>query len=152
MFLARVTGVVVATHKVASMTGHKLLIVEPLRVEPQARDSLVGTGRSFIVVDTVGAGQDEMVLIVQGSSARLTPETEKLPVDATIIGIVDTVNVENRTIFSRTNKANSRRKPAGWGTYQPAYADCSPRIAENKHASYGRSHPRRDPASADPNA
>ena len=100
MFLARVTGVVVSTQKVASMTGRKLLVVEPLRVEPQARDRLVGTGRSFVVVDTVGAGQDEMVLIVQGSSARLTPETEKLPVDAVIIGIVDTVNIENRTIFS----------------------------------------------------
>jgi ethanolamine utilization protein EutN len=100
MFLARVTGVVVSTQKVASMTGRKLLIVEPLRVESQERDRLVGTGRSFVVVDTVGAGQNEMVLIVQGSSARLTPETEKLPVDAVILGIVDTVNVENRTIFS----------------------------------------------------
>jgi ethanolamine utilization protein EutN len=100
MFLAKVTGSVVATQKVATMTGHKLLIVEPLRVEPGSRDRLIGTGRSFVVVDTVGAGLDETVLIVQGSSARLTPETEKLPVDATIIGIVDTVNVENRTIFS----------------------------------------------------
>jgi ethanolamine utilization protein EutN len=45
-----------------------------------------------------------MVLIVQGSSARLTPETEKLPVDATIIGIVDTVSVENKTIFSARAK------------------------------------------------
>ena len=59
MFLARVTGVVVATQKVASMTGHKLLTVEPLRVEPQQRDRLVGTGRTFVVVDTVGAGQGE---------------------------------------------------------------------------------------------
>jgi ethanolamine utilization protein EutN len=100
MFLARVTGSVVSTQKVASMTGHKLLTVEPLRVDPADRDRLVGTGRSFVVVDTVGAGQGEMVLIVQGSSARLTPQTEKLPVDAAIIGIVDTVNVENRTIFS----------------------------------------------------
>jgi ethanolamine utilization protein EutN len=100
MFLARVTGSVVATQKVASMTGHKLLVVEPLRVEPARRDSLVGTGRSFVVVDTVGAGQGELVLIVQGSSARLTPETEKLPVDATIIGLVDSVNVESKTIFS----------------------------------------------------
>lgn len=100
MFLAQVTGVVVATQKVASMTGHKLLTVEPLRVEPQKRDRLVGTGRTFVVVDTVGAGQGEMVLIVQGSSARLTPETEKLPVDCTIIGIVDTVNVESKTLFS----------------------------------------------------
>src|SRR5262245_45157037 len=100
MFLAKVTGSVVATQKVESMTGRKLLTVEPLRVDPQTRDRLVGTGRTFVCVDTVGAGQDEMVLIVQGSSARLTPETEKLPVDAAIIGIVDTVNVENQTIFS----------------------------------------------------
>jgi ethanolamine utilization protein EutN len=100
MFLARVTGSVVATQKVASMTGRKLLTVEPLRVDPATAGRLVSTGRSFVVVDTVGAGQGETVLIVQGSSARMTPETEKLPVDATIIGIVDTVNVENRTIFS----------------------------------------------------
>jgi ethanolamine utilization protein EutN len=100
MFLAKVTGVVVATHKVASMTGHKLLTVEPLRVEPQQRDRLIGTGRTFVVVDTVGAGQGEMVLIVQGSSARLTPETEKLPIDCTIIGIVDSVSVEQRTLFN----------------------------------------------------
>ena len=100
MFLARVTGTVVATQKVRSMTGHKLLVVEPLRVDPATRAQLVGTGRSFVVVDTVGAGLGETVLIVQGSSARLTPETEKLPVDATIIGIVDSVNVENQIVFS----------------------------------------------------
>src|SRR6476619_4505740 len=100
MFIARVTGCIVSTQKVASMTGHKLLCVEPLRVDPAQRDRLIGTGRTFVCVDTVGAGEGETVLIVQGSSARLTPETEKLPVDATIIGIVDTVNVENRTIFN----------------------------------------------------
>ncbi len=100
MFLAKVTGSVVATQKLPSMTGRKLLTVEPLRVDPGQRDHQVSTGRTFVVVDTVGAGLGEMVLIVQGSSARLTPETEKLPVDATIIGIVDTVNVENQTIFS----------------------------------------------------
>jgi len=100
MFLAKVTGSVVATQKINSMTGRKLLTVEPLRVDPARRDKLVSTGRTFVVVDTVGAGQGEMVLIVQGSSARMTPETEKLPVDAVIVGIVDTVNVENQTIFS----------------------------------------------------
>src|ERR671935_762133 len=104
MFLARVTGSVVATHKVASMTGHKLLTVEPLRVDPGQRDRLVSTGRTFVVVDTVGAGQGETVLIVQGSSARMTPETEKLPVDAAIVGIVDTVNVGHKLLFS----ANAR--------------------------------------------
>lgn len=100
MFLARVTGSVVAPHKTASMTGHKLLTVEPMRVDPESRDHLITTGRTFVVVDTLGAGQGEMVLIVQGSSARLTPETEKLPIDAAIIGIVDSVNVEHQTIFS----------------------------------------------------
>jgi ethanolamine utilization protein EutN len=100
MFLARVTGTVVATQKVASLTGHKLLIVEPLRVEPQTRDRLVSTGRTFVAVDPVGTGTGELVLIVQGSSARMTPETEKLPVDAVIIGIVDSVNVEGRAVFS----------------------------------------------------
>jgi ethanolamine utilization protein EutN len=100
MFLAKVTGSVVATQKVASMTGHKLLVVEPMRVNPANHKELVSTQRTFVVVDTVGAGQGEMVLIVQGSSARLTPQTEKLPVDAVIVGIVDTVNVDNQTIFS----------------------------------------------------
>src|SRR5438128_6744110 len=104
MFLAKVTGSVIATQKVATMVGHKLLTVEPLRVDPVQRDRLVSTGRTFVVVDTVGAGQGEMVLIVQGSSARLTPETEKLPIDAAIVGIVDTVNVENEMIFSAHGK------------------------------------------------
>jgi microcompartment protein CcmK/EutM len=103
MFLAQVTGSVVATQKVESMTGQKLLTVDPLRIDPAGRDRLVATGRTIVVVDTVGAGQGETVLIVQGSSARMTPETEKLPVDATIVGIVDSVHVENRTIFSARN-------------------------------------------------
>jgi ethanolamine utilization protein EutN len=100
MFLAKVTGSVVSTQKVSSMVGHKLLTVEPYRVDAEGRNRLVTTGRTFVAVDTVGAGEGEFVLIVQGSSARLTPETEKLPVDAAIIGIVDTVNIDNQTVFS----------------------------------------------------
>lgn len=101
MFLARVTGSVVATQKVATMTGHKLLTVEPLRVDPANPEKLIGVGRTFVCVDSLGAGLGETVLLVQGSSARLTPETEKLPVDAVIIGIVDTVSVLGKTVFSR---------------------------------------------------
>jgi microcompartment protein CcmK/EutM len=100
MFVGRVTGNVVATQKVASMTGHKLLMVEPYRVDEKSRDRLVPTGRSFVVVDTLGAGLGEMVLVCQGSSARLTPETEKLPIDAVVIGLVSTVDVEGNVIFS----------------------------------------------------
>jgi ethanolamine utilization protein EutN len=100
MFVARVTGSLVATQKVASMTGHKLLMVEPYRVDEKSRDRLVPTGRSFVVVDTLGAGLGELVLVCQGSSARLTPETEKLPIDAVVIGLVSTVDVEGKIIFS----------------------------------------------------
>jgi ethanolamine utilization protein EutN len=63
----------------------------------------VSTGRTFVAVDTVGAGQDEFVLIVQGSSARLTTETKSLPVDAAIIGIIDTVHIDHTCVFSRDN-------------------------------------------------
>ena len=100
MFVARVTGSVVATQKVAAMTGQKLLVVEPYRVDEKGRDRLVPTGRTFVVVDTLGAGLGELVLVCQGSSARMTPETEKLPIDAVVIGLVDAMDVEGKTIFS----------------------------------------------------
>jgi ethanolamine utilization protein EutN len=100
MFLGKVTGSVVATQKVASMTGQKLLTVEPYRVDDKNRDRLVATGRTFVVVDTLGAGIDELVLVCQGSSARLTPDTEKLPIDAVVIGLVDTVDIGGRVVFS----------------------------------------------------
>jgi ethanolamine utilization protein EutN len=48
----------------------------------------------------MGAGIDEMVLICQGSSARLTPETEKLPIDAVVIGLVDTVDLGGKVVFT----------------------------------------------------
>ncbi|MGE0607176.1 MAG: EutN/CcmL family microcompartment protein [Pirellulales bacterium] len=100
MFVAKVTGSVIATQKVDSMKGQKLLIVEPYRVDEQDRTRLKSTGRTFVAVDTVGAGKDEMVLIVQGSSARLTPETKNLPIDAAIIGIVDSVHVASECVYS----------------------------------------------------
>jgi ethanolamine utilization protein EutN len=99
MFLARITGNVTATQKVSEMTGQKLLIVEPLRVNEKGGTALQGTGRTFVAVDTVGSGEGEVVLIVQGSSARFTEETKSLPVDCAIIGIVDTVRVGATTLF-----------------------------------------------------
>ena len=101
MFIAKVTGSVVATQKAASMTGLKLLVVEPYRVDEETRDHLVPTGRTFIAVDTLGAGDDQFVLITQGSSARLTPETKTLPIDAVIIGLVDTLQIEGTQVFNR---------------------------------------------------
>ena len=104
MFVAKVTGSVVATQKVDSMVGYKLLVVEPYRLEAKQRKSLATTGRTFIAVDTLGPGEGEFVLITQGSSARMTPETKQLPIDTVVIGIVDTVHVEEVCVFSRESK------------------------------------------------
>ena len=101
MFIARVTGSVVATQKVDSMVGHTLFVVEPYRLQADSRDSLESTGRTFIAVDTIGAGQGDFVLITQGSSARLTPETKTLPIDAVIIGIVDNVRIDQTDVYRK---------------------------------------------------
>ncbi|TWT92049.1 EutN/CcmL family microcompartment protein [Stieleria varia] len=104
MFIARVTGSVVSSTKVSSMTGHKLMVVEPYRLEEKKRKSLVTTGRTFIAVDTLGAGENDYVLVVQGSSARLTPETKELPIDAMIIGIVDQVHIDKASVYARKDE------------------------------------------------
>jgi microcompartment protein CcmK/EutM len=101
MFVAKVTGSLVSTQKVATMVGYKLLIVEPYRVEPNKRTSLVTTGRTFVAVDTLGAGEGDYVLITQGSSARMTPETKNLPIDTVVVGIVDKVQLDHATVYSR---------------------------------------------------
>ena len=104
MLVAKVTGSLVATQKVESMVGRKILVVEPYHLDPEQGNSLSGTGRAIIAVDTVGAGEGEFVVITQGSSARLTPETKNLPVDAVIVGIVDTVHVANDCVYDKETK------------------------------------------------
>ena len=99
MFIAKVTGSVVSTLKSEAMVGQTLFVVEPMRLHEKTGDALIGTGRTFIAVDTVGAGEGAMVLIVQGSSARFTEATKKLPVDCAIIGIVDQVQIGSKTVF-----------------------------------------------------
>lgn len=100
MFVAKVIGTVVCTQKTQSMTGQRLLVVEPYRLD-DARQGLKTAGRTFVAVDTVGAGEGELVLIVQGSSARLTPETKSLPVDTVVVGIVDSVHVEQGCVYAK---------------------------------------------------
>jgi len=104
VFLAKVTGSIVSTQKVDVLRGQKLLIVEPVRLDPQTppgKRKLISAGRTFVAIDTLGAGEGEMVLITQGSSARLTPETKNLPIDTVVIGIVDRVDVEQQTVFTQ---------------------------------------------------
>lgn len=100
MFLARVEGSVVATKKDASMAGRKLLLVRPQLVDDKNPARLRPGANTIVAVDSVGAGEGEMVLFCQGSSARLAPNLKDAPVDAVIIGIVDSVDVLGKQIFS----------------------------------------------------
>lgn len=100
MFVAKVTGSLVCTQKAEAMRGQRLLVVEPYRVTDDHTE-LKTTGRTLVAVDTCGAGEGEYVLICQGSSARMTPETQKLPVDTVIIGIVDSVHVAAACVYSK---------------------------------------------------
>jgi ethanolamine utilization protein EutN len=100
MFLAKVEGAVVATKKDASMAGRKLLLLRPQLVDEKDPTRFRPGVNTIVAVDSVGAGVGEMVLFTQGSSARLAPSLKDAPVDAVIIGIVDTVDVLGKVIFS----------------------------------------------------
>jgi len=88
MRLGRVVGTVVSTRKDPRLTGFKLLVVATLtpRLEPD--------GGYEVAVDTVQAGFKEVVILCTGSSARMTERTKDAPLDAAIVGIVDTVNLD----------------------------------------------------------
>lgn len=96
MFLAKVVGNVVSTRKVEKLTGSKLLLVEPVDFEKQQ-----SLGQPLVAVDAVGAGEGELVLVVQGSSSRLTPATENSPVDATIMAIVDFIDLAGTRTYRK---------------------------------------------------
>ncbi len=100
MFLARVEGSVVATKKDASMTGRKLLLVRPQLVDEKDPTKFRPGANTIVAVDSVGAGLGELVMFCQGSSARLAPNLKDAPVDAVIIGIVDSVDVLGKEIYT----------------------------------------------------
>ena len=88
MQLARVIGSIVSTRKSDRLEGLKLLVAVPIDM-----DTMREKGSPFVTVDTVGAGEGEIVMWAGGSSSRQTDLTTGKPVDSTIIGIVDYVDV-----------------------------------------------------------
>ena len=80
MLLCRVTGSTVATVRAGGVGGARLLVVRPEGGDPAS---------SFVAVDIVGAGSGDLVLVAQGSAARIPDATASVPTDATIVGIVD---------------------------------------------------------------
>ncbi len=88
MLIARVIGTVVATRKHQRLVGYKIQIVQPL--DPHRGKPC---GNPLVAVDVVGAGVGERVMVVQGSGARYATKDAEGPVDATIIGIIDEIDV-----------------------------------------------------------
>ena len=99
MILAQVEGSVVATKKNAKMTGTKFLVVRPLVIDSPAAKELRAGQTTLVASDSLGAGEGDCVLVVQGSSARLAAEDKDSPVDAVVIGIVDTVDLGKRILY-----------------------------------------------------
>jgi microcompartment protein CcmK/EutM len=98
MLLARVIGTVVSSQKELRCHGKKLLLIQPYVT---GGDGLVPSGGSVVAADGIGAGLGSLVMYTQGSSARLTDLTRDTPIDAVIIGIVDSVEMDGRRLDAR---------------------------------------------------
>ncbi len=98
MELAKVVGTVVSTAKDQKLAGTKLLIVNIISPDGST------TKNHVVAVDTVGAGEGEMVLIVRGSSARQAKNMETTPTDTSIIAIIDSLEYQGKTVFEKYKK------------------------------------------------
>jgi microcompartment protein CcmK/EutM len=101
MILAQVVGTVVSTRKDVGLSGLKLLVVRELDA------ALAPKGQLVVAADAVGAGRDEVVLVAAGSSARLTDATREKPVDAVIVGIVDSVEEAGKNVYEKSQPAGA---------------------------------------------
>lgn len=90
MFLGRVIGTVWSTKKDENLVGAKFLIVREIDLQMKEKERFV------VAVDSVGAGEGEVVLVATGSSSRMTSFTKDKPVDAVIMGIVDKLDVSSK--------------------------------------------------------
>jgi microcompartment protein CcmK/EutM len=95
MQIALVIGSTISTIKDESMQGRKLLIVR------KADTAGKMTGEPFVAVDTVSAGTGDLVLITDGSSARFTRQTTDTPVDAVIVGVIDSLEMGGTVTYRK---------------------------------------------------
>ncbi|MFV0429434.1 MAG: EutN/CcmL family microcompartment protein [Arachnia sp.] len=95
MRIARVVGSAVSTIKSEALRGNKLLVVRGA----SASDEIIG--EPFVAIDAVGAGEGELVLISEGSAARQSDYTANTPVDAVIMAILDSLEVDGTTTFRK---------------------------------------------------
>ena len=104
MILAQVLGTVVSTRKDSGLLSLKLLLVR--EVDAQFKP----TGNHVVAADAVGAGTGELVLLAQGSSARMTEVSRDKPVDAVICGIVDAVEINGKDAWVKRSGAVSAER------------------------------------------
>jgi microcompartment protein CcmK/EutM len=96
MLIARVIGTTVSTIKDEKLEGRKLLVVQ------QTDEFGKGSGKPFVAIDSVDAGVGDLVLTASGSSARQTTVTKDRPVDAVIMAVIDSLEVEGKTTFRKS--------------------------------------------------
>lgn len=94
MQIAKVIGNIWATRKEATLTGMKLLIVQPVNILNQDEPD----GAPIVAADMIGAGMGETVIIVTGSTARVATGSAEASVDATVVGIVDDKEFDSELI------------------------------------------------------
>ncbi len=99
MQIAKVRGTVVSTHKTSSLTGVKFLLLQYINADGELMP------RYEVAADMVGAGVNEWVLVSQGSAARIERGHETRPLDAMVIGIIDTVTVDNRRLYDKKEES-----------------------------------------------
>ena len=99
MKLGIVIGKVVSTRKVSSIEGLKILVVNYLN------EDMKDTNKTAACIDTVGAGEGDVVLLCSSSSARLTAMTKNVATDNTIVGIIDSLSSGNKYLYIK-NKSN----------------------------------------------
>lgn len=103
MYLGKVIGSVVSTKKEESMKGRKLLMIRPMLVDPEDPGRFKPGNNTIVAIDTLGAGEDELVMFAQGSSARQAEGLKSIPVDAAIVGLVDSVTIQGKKTFEAKN-------------------------------------------------
>lgn len=96
MLIARVIGTTVSTIKDPKLAGQKLLVVR------QTDEHGVASGKPYVAIDTVDAGVGDLVLTCAGSSARQTATTKDTPVDAVIMAIIDSLQVNGEATFTKS--------------------------------------------------
>ena len=96
MLIARVIGTTVATIKDDKLVGRKLLILR------QTDEQGTPSGKPYVAVDTVDAGIGDLVLTCAGSSARQTELTKERPVDAVIMAVIDSLEVEGQVVYRKS--------------------------------------------------